>query len=320
LLTMSRCNTDVIISLVMNPNGLASTTELPPRQASPGSLESLPTLRSVQSSNHATETALTQVDLDKLDHLRPPGLVFKGRLFYKPKLFKHKCICNSVSSTGRFVGWFGKKKFSIYQITGGVTLFCTGMLENRNIYRYGRTEKPDLKQFPGLAMAPNITCAALSDKYIAIGTDVALLIMSLQANPPGMLFCIAKHGDIENLAFSPSGDKLLVLLSTENRSHKAIIHSTSEFYRDLRLPNNAGPKSIDGAEVTEWKNLVGEILHTTFASNGNMAAVCTSHNETGHCRISLLKEYTRGWRIFGDYWIKVKQKKDAMRGMGNIAL
>lgn len=300
-----------------------STTE-PHIQASHGPLAPSATIfnttadPSPSRSSSSSTLEPTQIALDKLDSLRPVGLVFKDRLVAKMKLFKHKCIYNSISPTGRLVGWFGEERFSIYEIAErNVSLFCTGMLQ-KGEYRYGRTDKPNLKQFHKHD-TQNITCAALSEEYIAIGTNETLLIMALQTDPPGKWLCIAKHGDIENLAFSPSGDQLLVLSRTKHRSHKAIMHSTSEFSHDHRLSDNK-PKPIDGVEIAEWEHSACEVLDIVFASDGNMAAICTSHDPLGRCRIRLLKKYSRGWRKYGDQLIRVKQRKDATRGICNIAL
>jgi len=293
---MYRCNTDEIISLIVNHISGPSPPE-------PVSLQTLEAIRPTPTpGNQSNTTELNQV-----------GLVFKDHLFTKTKVFEHKCICNAMSPTGRLVAWFSKTKFSIYQIRRkNVSLFCTGILRKKE-YLYGQTEPPALRQDHEHG-DQLITCAALSENYVAIGTNKSLLIMALQTNPPGKWLCAAEHGYIEKVAFSPSGDQLLVL-----PSYKAIIHSTSDFAQDPRRPNNA-VKFMDGLIVAEWRNSVCEVVDTVFASDGNMAAICTSHDNTGQSHIRLLKKSSRRWRKYREHWIQVKHRRDSTRGMCNMAL
>lgn len=135
-----------------------------------------PTLSCRSSDQSANPSAID------LDSLRPPGLVYRDYLCTN-KLYKSRCNANAVSRSGRFVGWFGRNEYSIFETTGREpSLICTGKFEKGH-YCYGRT-KSTLKQFDKQKIS-DLSCAALSDVYIAIGTSGALLVFSIKGERAG---------------------------------------------------------------------------------------------------------------------------------------
>lgn len=261
-----------------------------------------------------------------LDSLRPPGLVYKDWLC-TTKLFNLKCNANAVSRSGRFVGWFARNEYSIFETSGREpSLVCTGKFKKGH-YSYGRT-KPALKQFDKQKIS-DLSCAALSDVYIAIGTSGigasgALLVFSIQGERPGKWLCLGDVGaaGIERLTFSPDGEELFALLMTNDGHQKAIVYSTSEFARDPRVSDDVVPRLSSVKAVTEWKNSICEIPATVFSDDGGMIAICTSHDNNGRSQVRLLKkDLKKGWRRCGEpIPLVVLRTNDSSPGMTGISL
>jgi len=89
-----------------------------------------------------------------VDGLRPPGLVYRGKVFTK-RLFGARCFASAISGNGQFVGWFSRDTYEIYELTASEAFIaCTGNLKTGKYY-YGRN-KPEWKDV-GEQMTPGIS-------------------------------------------------------------------------------------------------------------------------------------------------------------------
>jgi hypothetical protein len=255
-----------------------------------------------------------------VDGLRPPGLVYREKLFTK-RLFRNRCLASAISGNGQFVGWFSGDMYEIYEVTtNDAFISCTGKLKKGKYY-YGRN-KPELKHVDE-RMTPGISCAALSDKYIAVGCHGTILIFALQGDSPGRWLSSAKvdGAQIEKLVFSSNGDELLAVLKAKNSCDKAIVYSTSDIANDSRYSDEKA-KPLLGREVAEWKDSVCEIADAAFSRDGTKIVICTGHDNKGKSQIRILKKYSeKGWRKYGhSISLPVLERHDASPGMTGISL
>ena len=314
----------------------ASLVDVPIQPPSPGASR---TIVAPQIPSLSTDTATRRHSLQQthsvpeptpttrtfVDGLRPPGLVHRDRLFTK-RLFRAHCVANAISRSGQFVGWFCDDKYEIYELAASETyLACTGKLK-KGKYWYGRN-KPERKHVDG-QMTPGISCAALSDEYIAVGCYGTLLIFTVQGDSPGRWLSSAKFNDvhIEKLVFSPKGDELLAVLKAkdqngQNSCHKAIVYSSSDFVDDCQQSDEK-VKSLRSIEVAEWENSVCEVADAAFSSEGRKIVIGTRHDNRGKSRIMLLKKYPEeGWQKYGDsISLLVRERQDSSAGMNGISL
>jgi len=297
--------------------------------------------------------------MDMVDDLRPPGLVYKTKL-YTMQVFKSKCVANAISPSGQFVGWFSSDGYEIYELTAAKpSIVCTGKVKQRQ-YRYGRTTperihavehvvEETMSDISNLAssakgkatgrtpkptrrnveeqMTSGFSCAALSDSHIAVGAKDTVLIFAIQGEVPGRWVCVANvkgAARIEKLAFSPNGGELVALFSLakndDGKNVQAIIYSTSEFTTD----SDEKVKSLDGFIAATWKFSICEIPDAAFSSDGKRIAVATYHDNDGKSHVHLLsrRNSQKTWRNYGrPLELKVLNKKSSnSRGITGISL
>jgi len=257
-----------------------------------------------------------------VDGLPPPGLVYRGKVFTK-RLFRARCFASAISGNGQFVGWFSRDMYEIYEVTTNEAFIaCTGKLKNGKYY-YGQN-KPELKHVDE-QMTPGISCAALSDKYIAVGCHGTILIFAVHGDSPGRWLSSAKvdGAQIEKLVFSSNGEELLAVLKAKNSCDKAIVYSASDFANDSRYSDEKA-KPLVGIEVAEWKDSVCEVADAAFSKDGSQIVICTGHDINGESQIRLLKKYSgKGWRKYGhsiSLPVLTRERRDASPGMTGISL
>jgi hypothetical protein len=298
----------------------SQSTEARPQSAS--------TLRTTPRRNSEALEAIS-IPIDLLDGLRPPAVSYGAPLICK-KLFHSKCYANGASHSGSFVGWFGSDLFSIFQIIGSHPIpICSGKFKRRHYY-YGRTEQERPVTQSNNQRISDFCCAALSDRYIAVGTQTGmLLIFAVQgAIQGGQWLCSANLSGnvIEKLIFSPAGDELFVVLSAKEEHlpyQKLIVFSTSEFAKAPGVADDAVKCLTEFKTIAKWNNSVCEIPDAAFSSDGKKLAICTSHNNKGYSEIRLLrKSSSEGrWRnILKDEISVVKIREAHSPGLTGIAL
>jgi hypothetical protein len=256
---------------------------------------------------------------------RPPGLMYERPLFtginirrLNPR-FDYKLKATAVSSSGDFIGGFGqpnsgilswtnKTHYSICKISDWESDIPKTYVDghwDHELYSYtqgvGRARDrrwPSRRRgFP--AKLGQISCAALSDEHVIVGTDNGnLLMFSLDEtnDQHGMFLCWATQGSgIERIVFSHDDDSLLVL-SRVGDLHRAVVYDPSSF----TLDHDLNPKLVYGSVPLDWHSL-GQVVDATFSSDGTMAAFCTTHDNEG-------LSYIRRIRKEGDRWIKFGQQ------------
>jgi len=290
--------------------------------------QSLTTLR---PAPRRSSEAFDSIPIDLLDDLRPPGVAY-GAPLVNMTLFRSKCYANAASHSGSFVGWFGSDLFSIYQTTGyEPTPVCSGRFQGKHYY-YGPTEKTRPVTQSNNQRVSKFCCAALCDRYIAVGTKQGMLVIFavqgvVLGEKAGQWLCSANFSEyvIEKLLFTPEADELLLVLSTRGISHpaqKLVVISTSEFAKAPRVADETVKILTQFRTAAEWKNSVCEFPDVAFSSDGRKFAICTSHNNSGVSEIRMLrKSRTNGsWRNVLKEKISVVRIKDASPGMTGISL
>jgi hypothetical protein len=252
-----------------------------------------------------------------------------GEKLCSTRLFHSKCRANAASNSGSYVGWFANDRFSIFEATGYKPIpVCSGRFKKKHYY-YGPTEgKCQLTQFDNRNVSP-FCRAALSDYYIAVGTDDGMiLVFAVQEETPGQWLCSADTGGavIEKLVFSPQGEELLAVLTTRDRQQqcqKVIVFPTSGFAKARRVADEAVKHLTSSNTVAEWRNSDCEIHAAVFSSDGRKFAICTSHDNRGYSQIRLLKKSGRDgrWRKQGVDEVPVVQAQDSTSaGITGISL
>jgi len=276
--------------------------------------------------------ALDSIPIDLLDDLRPPGVAY-GAPLVRTTLFRSKCYANAASHSGSFVGWFGRDLFSIYQTTGcKPTPVCSGEFQGKHYY-YGRTEEGRPVTQSNNQKVSKFCCAALSDRYIAVGTQEGmLLIFAVQdvilGERSGQWLCSANFFEnvIEKLLFTPEADELLLVLSAKHASHphqKLVVFSTSEFAKPPGIADETVKNLTEFTTAAKWSNSVCQIPDVAVSSDGRKFALCTSHNNSGVSEIRLLRKSRRDgrWRnVLKEEISVVRIKESNSPGMTGISL
>lgn len=182
-----------------------------------------------------------------------------------------------------------------------------GVCDKKTMYKYAVESGNLIPQHPltDKFTASSFSCVALSDEYLAVGTEEKLLIFATRGRHAGRLLVsdnICK-ASITKLCFSNDGTQLaaLVVVDDKNEFYEAARIYTTETFRprtDDRLP------VLKSADVTpappvKWnRDYVHSPSGIAFSRNGNMVAICTTHSQA-RANIRILKKEVSTWRLWG---------------------
>lgn len=289
-----------------------STNDLPPRPLSIAS-DTRPPLRRFN-------TVPSPFPKDSVDHLRPPGLVYKDRLLSQT-LLKGCCLANAISKSGQFVTFIRKDVFSVFDIAGcAPLLICTGK-RSKGDYRYGHLE-PTMHQHDS-RMVPGVSSACISDDYLVIAVEGVCFVFTIWGGRWLSMPSI-DTGAIEKVVFSPAGDLLLAItkvrINNESK-RRAVLYLTADFTPDLRNPEIA--KTVSGRKIAEWPSSC-EIVDVVFSDDGRSIAISTGHDSSGYSTIWLLKAGPTNVWARKEGTVQVLDKMDAtspgIKGMSLYSL
>ena len=327
-----RYKLDLIIRHIMQPPELSNESANTPVPQATGQT-SQPDSEPIQFGPKTEEETRRETALESIRSIsiasRPPDLTHDGLLFHQKNekwkpTFDFSLKATAVSHSGNFIGgfsepisslfppWKTETHYSIHKIGESSTqLHLKGTWDQKS-YRYTpavgfpvnhRKDWPSSGDF--FSSLGAISCAALSDKYIIVGTDRGrLLIFSLDNGnrKPGMLLCWAKQGNgIEKIVFSNDDASLLVLSHTGDR-HTAVVYSPES---EFRANSYSEATLIESPLPVEWDISVGAVVDAAFSDNGEMAAFCTCHDTGGY-------SYIRKIQFKDDQWVKAGQQRIKM--------
>jgi hypothetical protein len=230
----------------------------------------------------------------------------------------------AISETGQKVVLLSKRKFWVFDTNPSITPVCAGdFAKGGNRFQYASKEGKFDVQLPILPKEVKVgkfTCVALSNKYLAIGSQGRLMIFILEGDFAGRWIVSQVFGQdlktlIERLTFSPDGNLLLALFRDTSGHSKGLILYSKDFHQhDL---DRAVPEACPSQEI----NLDGwEYFRPTgvaFSSGGGLIAMCTSYSGF-RAGIQLLARTDSGqWVAEGDLRIvQVFQSNDQREWTG----
>jgi WD40 repeat protein len=172
-------------------------------------------------------------------------------------------------------------------------------------------------------MVPGVSCACISDDYLAIAVEGVCFVFTLQGGR-WLYMPSIDTGAIEKITFSPAGDVLLAItkvrINNESK-RRALLYLKANFTTDLRDPDSV--KTVTGNKIAEWPSSC-EIVDVVFSDDGRKIAISTGHDSSGYSTIWLLKEGpTNAW-VWKEGTVQVLNKMDAtspgIKGMSLYAL
>ena len=156
------------------------------------------------------------------------------------------------SASGRMVVVLSQHSFWVFETRWG-TLICSRVSakEKKKTKLFGRRSKSGNHQGTQELQYHDraFHCAALSDKYLAIGVDDMIMVFAVEGvDNERPVFCDEFQCTIpEKLKFSPNGEQLAVVLRDEgNDRTQVLIYSTTTFSakqsRDVKTENDCSSK------------------------------------------------------------------------------
>lgn len=198
---------------------------------------------------------------------------------------------NVISPSGNRVGLFKEYEYWVFdtsnnQANGPIPLRPPmkfgGHFKKKGVYHYGLSMgEPKHHKYK----ITKFLCAALTDKYVAIGTQDKILIFG-----NGGQWLVAheeKDASIDQLMFSPDGTELLAIVTTmvKDISHQRLLLAPTTSFPGTTLRREKPVLT----EVVDWGKRVQIPSGAAFSSDGNRIAIYTSCDAEGKCEIRLLE-------------------------------
>jgi hypothetical protein len=193
----------------------------------------------------------------------------------------------ALSASGRTVVLLSQYSFWVFESRFG-TLINSRVSpkekkEKKKSKGFKRTSKESSSQVPDRAFH----CAALSDKFLAIGVDDMIMVFAVEegSNTDRAIFsdefeCI----NPERLKFSANGEQLAgVLRDTGEDRTQVLIYSTADF--------SESPSAII------WEDSPYSPNDVAFSTDGNMIAICSSPSGSS-AEFRILRKFNEEWREF----------------------
>jgi len=197
-----------------------------------------------------------------------------------------------------------EKKFWVFDIsTASRFLVCTGHFRSQGFFRGYRDDALE-KQHPiaDTYKIPTLTCAAISDDFLAIGCQDGIMTFFLNEDIAGRWVTTndIPNGRVLKMSFSADGQTLAAVVAQGNErvrtlKHRALVFPTSGF---PRIEVRAAPMAAPHEPIRLPK------LHSTpkgiaVSADGTKIAIHTSRS--GHsAKLQVFQKAESGWDSFAD--------------------
>jgi len=176
-------------------------------------------------------------------------------------------------------------------------------LDKHKTFKYSVGEGVFIKQRPQrLGKVSAFSNIALSDKYMAVGSDGRVQVFLIEGQYAGRwVYSDDIDGAVINkLCFSADGRQLIALMVyADSNIEEARIYPVERFPSgDLERTEVAGQNLLKPISIKWERNFMHNPQGIVFSSKGNMVAICTSRSE-GEAQIRILKREAATWRMWG---------------------
>jgi hypothetical protein len=214
----------------------------------------------------------------------------------------------AISAKGHTVAVLVKRQFWTFD-PETCQMLCTGDFHKKTTYKYATDEGKELKvqhPLPTKFRISSFVCCALSDEFLAIGTDSKIMIFSCRGTYAGRWLACDDIPDsvVKRMAFSPDGTELVALVSVEGKDASydgARIYSTAKFtpedidIQELEVLRQEAMAPV----VLVWpRDHIHDPNGISFSKDGRKVAICTTHSRA-KAGIRILKKEISTWRAWG---------------------
>lgn len=221
----------------------------------------------------------------------------------------------ALSASGQRVVLLSPYSFWVFRTLSGNIISSRVSPREKKTSRFGRRSKDT--QLPDL----QFLCAALSDKYLAIGVHDMIMVFSIeegsQTERP-VFSAKFESTNPERLKFDLSGEQLAaVFRDTGQDRTRVLIYSTASFSEE-KLSGDVEDDEDDDPNFEpfekSWNNSPYDPNDLTFSSDGSMLAICSS--PSGSCtEVRILRKFKEGWRVLLTKEVELFGKNDKV-GLG----
>lgn len=230
---------------------------------------------------------------------------------------KEQLRFTAISPSSSTVAVATKYSFWVWR-TYPPSLSCQGSFINRNCYKYavGERELATMHPLPDKFTVSSFSDMALSDEFVAIGTEEKIMIFANNGNHAGRwLVCddMPKTGVIK-LAFSNDGTQLVALVvAGDINAWGARIYSSVKFIPTMKRSKLIkSPQILDVVNIRWERDYVHSPTDMAWSMRGDMVAICTTCSK-GKAIIRILKKEVLTWRLWGFHEVPVHAER---RGLG----
>jgi hypothetical protein len=209
-----------------------------------------------------------------------------------------------ISPNGAMVGLLcpDLRQFWVFKVDGDpIELVCTGEFPNAQGFQRGRGDAPLKTQSPPPRhshLQHDFHSSAISDDFLALGCRGIIMTFFLHGEEAGCWITTSKLEEDtipEHLTFSPNGDQLAALVSTNYR-YSILLFSTSRFPRE-KLARQDGFEPVE-PKIDVTISLPSfspcEPSRITFSQDGTMLAISTTLNDN-IAKLQLYKRSSGKW-------------------------